>query len=70
VPRAPWTLRLLRTSTFRLAAVYLIVFALSVGAVLGYVYWQTLKLLDEQAEETIAAEVQGIAEQYALNGAL
>ncbi len=69
MPRAPWTLRLLRTSTFRLAAVYLIVFALSVGAVLGYVYWQTLKLLDEQAEETIAAEVQGIAEQYALNGA-
>ena len=69
MPRAPWTLRLLRTSTFRLAAVYLVVFALSVGAVLGYVYWQTLKLLDEQAEDTIAAEVQGIAEQYALNGA-
>ena len=69
MPRVPWTVRLLRTSTFRLAAVYLVVFALSVGAVLGYVYWQTLKLLDEQAEDTIAAEVQGIAEQYALNGA-
>ena len=66
--RAPWTIRLLRTSTFRLAALYLFVFALSVGAILGYVYWQTLKLLDLQSEETIAAEVQGIAEQYALNG--
>ncbi len=66
--KARWTIRLLRTSTFRLAAVYLLVFAVSVGAVLGYVYWQTLKLLDEQADETIAAEVQGIAEQYALNG--
>ncbi|WP_038036747.1 HAMP domain-containing sensor histidine kinase [Thermopetrobacter sp. TC1] len=68
MPRARWTFRLLKTSTFRLAAVYLVVFAISVGAVLGYVYWQTLKLLDEQADETIAAEVQGIAEQYALNG--
>ncbi len=69
MPRIGRTSRLLRTSTFRLAAVYLLVFALSAGALLGYVYWQTMKLLDEQAEATIAAEVQGIAEQYALNGA-
>ena len=68
MPRARLTSRLLKTSTFRLAALYLLVFAISVGAVLGYVYWQTLKLLDLQAEETIAAEIQGIAEQYALNG--
>ena len=68
MPRAPWTLRLLRTSTFHLAAIYMVVFALSVGAILGYVYWQTLKLLDDQAEAAIAAEVQGVAEQYALNG--
>ncbi len=68
MPAIRRTFHLLRSSTFRLAAVYLVVFALSVGAVLGYVYWQTLKLLDEQAEATIAEQVQGIAEQYALNG--
>ncbi|HHN72946.1 MAG TPA: HAMP domain-containing histidine kinase [Thermopetrobacter sp.] len=68
MPRPRWTVRLLHTSTFQLAALYLLIFAISAGAVLGYVYWQTLKLLDEQANETIAAEVQGIAEQYALGG--
>ena len=33
----PASLKLFKTSTFRLAAVYLVVFLLSVGAILGYV---------------------------------
>ena len=60
--------RVLRTSTFRLVAVYLFIFALSVGAVLGYTYWQAQRLLHAQIEQTIAADVRGIAEQYAVNG--
>ncbi len=60
--------RILRTSTFRLVAVYLFIFALSVGAVLGYTYWQAQRLLHAQIEQTIAADVRGIAEQYAVNG--
>ena len=60
--------RVLRTSTFRLVAVYLLIFALSVGAVLGYTYWQAQRLLHAQIEQTIAADVRGIAEQYAVNG--
>jgi signal transduction histidine kinase len=60
--------KLLRTSTFRLAALYLFVFALSVGALLGYVYWNTAVLLERQTDETIRAEVQALADQYRLRG--
>lgn len=62
------SVKLLRTSTFRLAALYLIVFALSVGALLGYVYWNTALLLERQTDETIRAEVQALADQYRFRG--
>lgn len=60
--------KLFRTSTFRLAALYLILFAVSVSALLGYVYWNTAVLLQEQTDYTIQAEVQGLADQYRLRG--
>jgi signal transduction histidine kinase len=59
---------LLATSTFRLAATYLVIFALTVGAVLGYVYYNTVVLLERQTDETIRTEVIGIADQYGLLG--
>lgn len=59
---------LVRTSTFRLAAVYLIVFVISVGAVLGYVYWRTAVLLEQQTDETIRSEITSLAEQYRQGG--
>ncbi|MCP5083223.1 MAG: HAMP domain-containing histidine kinase [Alphaproteobacteria bacterium] len=55
---------LLRTSTFRLATAYLLLFVLSVGAILGYIYWNTAVLLERQTDETIRAEVRGLNEQY------
>lgn len=61
-------LKLLRTSTFRLAALYLILFAVSVAALLGYVYWNTAVLLQEQTDYTIQAEVQALSDQYRLRG--
>ena len=61
-------LKLLKTSTFRLGAVYLIVFAISVGAILGYIYWNTAILLERQVEDTVEAELQGLAEQYRTRG--
>jgi hypothetical protein len=59
---------LLRTSTFRLVALYLGLFVLSTGAVLGYVYWNTAGLLARQTDETIQAEATGLAEQYRQGG--
>mgnify|MGYP003382362710 CR=1 FL=1 len=62
------SLKLLRTSTFRLAALYLLLFALSVSALLGYVYWNTAVLLERQTDDTIRAEVQALADQYRFRG--
>jgi signal transduction histidine kinase len=59
---------LFATSTSRLAAAYLVIFALTVGAVLGYVYYNTVVLLERQSDETIRTEVIGIADQYGLLG--
>lgn len=60
--------KLFSSSTFRLGAVYLTVFAISVGAILGYIYWNTAILLDRQVEDTLEAEVKGLAEQYRQRG--
>jgi signal transduction histidine kinase len=61
-------LSLVRTSTFRLAAIYVLIFALSVGAVLFYVYWSTANLLENQTDNAIGSEVKAIAEVYRQNG--
>jgi signal transduction histidine kinase len=61
-------LKILRTTSFRLAALYLIVFLLSAGALLGYVFLNTVTLLEQQTEETIRAEVQALGDQYRLLG--
>ena len=60
--------KILKTSTFRLAAIYLLVFALSVGAILAYVFWNTAGLLERQTDATIRAEVQALADQYRILG--
>jgi signal transduction histidine kinase len=60
--------KILRTSTFRLAAIYLGMFALSVAAILAYVFWTTAGLLERQTDETIRAEVQALADQYRIFG--
>jgi signal transduction histidine kinase len=62
------SLNLLRTSTFRLAAVYLFVFALSVAAILGYVYWNTAVLLERQIDNSIRSEIATIANEYQQTG--
>jgi signal transduction histidine kinase len=60
--------KIFRTSTFRLAALYLFVFLLSAGTLLGYVFWNTVGLLERQTEETIRAEVQALGDQYRIRG--
>ena len=61
-------LRLLRTTTFRLALAYLALFLLSVLILLGFVYWTTAGIAMRQTEETIQAEITGLAEQYRIRG--
>jgi signal transduction histidine kinase len=60
--------RLLRTNAFRLAALYLILFATSVVALLGFIYWSTANFIEQQTEATLDAEIAGLAEQYDQRG--
>jgi len=57
-----------RTATFRLAFAYLCLFAVSVMLLLGFIYWRTAGFMATQSDETIRAEVQGLAEQYKRRG--
>ncbi len=61
-------IKLLKTTTFKLAAIYLLVFAVSAAAILSYVYWSTAGLLARQTDATIAAEITGLEEQYRQGG--
>jgi signal transduction histidine kinase len=60
--------RLLRTHAFRLAALYFLVFALSMLGVLLFVYWSSAGFVERQTEATLDAEITGLAEQYAQRG--
>jgi len=58
------TLNIFRTQAFRIVFVYVMVFALSVSALLGFTYWNTERALDEQTDQIIGAEIAGLSEQY------
>ncbi|WP_455221665.1 sensor histidine kinase [Kaarinaea lacus] len=60
--------KLLRTSTFRLALVYMLLFAGSVLILLGFIYWSTVAYMANQTDATIKAEITGLAEQYRERG--
>ena len=60
--------KLVRTTAFKLSFAYLVVFALFAFASLGYVAWNAQRLLTDQFNSTIEAEINGLAEQYRLGG--
>jgi hypothetical protein len=57
-----------RTTTFKLTLVYLSVFAVAVLFLLAYFAWNTDRLITEQIQETVDAEITGLTEQYRLSG--
>lgn len=60
--------KLIRSTAFRLATFYLLIFGLSSAGLLGLVYWRSAGFTAQQIDETIAAELQGLNEQYRLLG--
>jgi len=58
----------LRTSSFQLALLYMVVFATSVFLLLAFIYWRTAGFMAAQTDETIEAEIAGLAEQYRSRG--
>ncbi|WP_448203311.1 HAMP domain-containing sensor histidine kinase [Azospirillum sp. sgz302134] len=61
-------LRLVHTTPFRLALLYLALFILSVGVILLVVYRSTAGFLEGEIGETIALEVAGLQDQYRSTG--
>jgi signal transduction histidine kinase len=59
---------LLNTSAFRLAAIYFTLFATSVLGLLTFIYFSTADFVETQSEETVDAEIRGLAEQYREHG--
>jgi len=59
---------LLRSTAFRLAAFYLLIFGVSSACLLTVVYWRSTVFTAQQIDETIAAEIQGLQERYRLLG--
>lgn len=57
-----------RTTAFRQAALYTALVLVAVFAALGSVYWATVGAIERQTAATIAAEVQGLSEQFRAGG--
>ncbi|MBL8590629.1 MAG: HAMP domain-containing protein [Methylobacteriaceae bacterium] len=60
--------KLFRTTAFKLALLFLVVFGIGSGLVLGRVALSVKGLLDDQIAQVIDAEINGLSEQYALGG--
>ena len=60
--------RLLSSSTFRLTLIYMALFMVSVLLLLVFIYWSTTASIERQTDETIEAEIQGLAERYDTDG--
>ncbi len=60
--------KLFRTTTFRLSLTYLALFSAAAAVAIFYLYWNTTVLLSRQLNQTIEAELTGLAEQYRAGG--
>jgi len=60
--------RLVRTTAFKIVAVYLLVFALFAAGVVFYLARHTQQLVVSQITETVDLEVRNLSEQYGIGG--
>ncbi len=61
-------INILRSTSFRMAFLYMAIFAMSVLMLLAFIYWSTEGFLESQSKETINAEILGLSERYELLG--
>ena len=59
--RAP---RIFGTLSFRIVLIYAAIFAFSAAVLVAFTYWNTARALDAETDQTIEAEITGLAEQY------
>lgn len=58
----------LRSSTFRLALLYVALFSASVLLLFAFIYWSTARYTAEQTDGAIIAEIRTLAERYETRG--
>ena len=60
--------RFLKSSTFRLSMIYMLLFGGSVLVLLGFIYWSTVSYLARQTDETINIEILDLTDRYTHDG--
>jgi len=60
--------RTLKSSSFRVALLYMALMGTSMVALLAFIHWSTAGYMARQLDQTIAAEIEGLAEQYRTGG--
>jgi signal transduction histidine kinase len=65
---SPARWRLFGTTAFKLSLIYLAVFTVFAGFLIGYIAQTTHQLIAEQVQEAVDAEIAGLAEQYRAGG--
>ncbi len=60
--------RLLASATFRQALASMALFGLAFAIVIGVLYLSTIRLIEDQTADTVAAELRGLADQYREEG--
>lgn len=60
--------RIFRSSSFRLAALYILLFGASALILLGFIYWSTAGYMARQADAAIQADIDLLAERYRSRG--
>jgi signal transduction histidine kinase len=58
----------LRSSTLRLAFIYVVVFSAAIFGLLGYVYWSTVGYIYKESDRTISAELGLLTRAYDVGG--
>ncbi|MGL4967376.1 MAG: sensor histidine kinase [Inquilinus sp.] len=56
--------RILRTTSFRLTALYTVVFGMSVAVILGILYWATEGYTERQFDNTLTTAITALTEDY------
>jgi signal transduction histidine kinase len=54
----------IRSSTFRLALIYMLLFVSSVLVLLGFIFWSTVSYMSTQTDNTIDIEILDLTERY------
>jgi hypothetical protein len=57
-----------RSSTFRLSLFYVLLFFLSVAALLAFIYVQAIATIDDQTEQATRADAAALIQEYSSQG--